>query len=82
MLGAMDAAIDGVAMLHAMADEAQPQCGQTGASAAMAHSNESNTSVRPPMVTSQRQVFASRADAVAWLAAEATAHGFVYEPPV
>ena len=30
----------------------------------------------------QRQVFASKADAVAWLAAEATAHGFVYEPPV
>lgn len=28
----------------------------------------------------QRQLFASKADAVAWLAAEATAHGFVYEP--
>jgi hypothetical protein len=27
----------------------------------------------------QRQVFTSKADAVAWLAAEATAHGFVYE---
>jgi len=27
----------------------------------------------------QRQVFPSKADAVAWLAAEATAHGFVYE---
>jgi hypothetical protein len=44
MLGAMDAAEDGVAM---------PQCGQTGASAAMAHSNESNTRVRLPMVTSK-----------------------------
>ena len=30
----------------------------------------------------QRQVFPTKADAVAWLAAEATAHGFVYEPPV
>jgi len=28
----------------------------------------------------QRQLFPSKADAVAWLAAEATAHGFVYEP--
>jgi hypothetical protein len=28
----------------------------------------------------QRQVFPSKADAVAWLSAEATAHGFVYEP--
>ena len=28
----------------------------------------------------QRQFFASKADAVAWLSAEATAHGFVYEP--
>jgi hypothetical protein len=27
----------------------------------------------------QRQVFASKADAVAWLSAEAAAHGFVYE---
>jgi len=27
----------------------------------------------------QRQVFPTKADAVAWLAAEATAHGFVYE---
>jgi hypothetical protein len=26
--------------------------------------------------------FSSRADAVAWLTAEATAHGFVYEPPI
>ena len=53
MLGAVDAAIDGVAMLHAVADDAQPQCGQTGASAAMAHSNESKVSVRPPFVTSK-----------------------------
>ena len=53
MLGAMDAAIDGVAMLHAMAEMRQPQCGQTGASAAMAHSNESKVSVRPPIVTSK-----------------------------
>lgn len=30
----------------------------------------------------QRQLFASKADAVAWLSAEATAHGFIYEPPV
>ena len=30
----------------------------------------------------QRQLFASKADAVAWLSAEATAHGFVYEPSV
>ena len=30
----------------------------------------------------QRQVFPSKADAVAWLAAEATAHGFNYEAPV
>jgi hypothetical protein len=30
----------------------------------------------------QRQVFPSKADAVAWLSAEATAHGFVYEPQV
>ena len=30
----------------------------------------------------QRKVFTSKADAVAWLAAEATAHGFVYEGPV
>ena len=29
----------------------------------------------------QRQLFASKADAVAWLSAEATAYGFVYEPP-
>ena len=28
----------------------------------------------------QRQVFPSKVDAVAWLSAEATAHGFVYEP--
>jgi hypothetical protein len=28
----------------------------------------------------QRKLFPSKADAVAWLAAEATAHGFVYEP--
>jgi hypothetical protein len=27
----------------------------------------------------QRQIFESKADAVAWLAAEATDHGFVYE---
>jgi len=27
----------------------------------------------------QRQVFPRKADAVAWLSAEATAHGFVYE---
>jgi hypothetical protein len=27
----------------------------------------------------QRKLFPSKADAVAWLAAEATAHGFVYE---
>ena len=27
----------------------------------------------------QRQIFESKADAVAWLAAEATAHGFLYE---
>jgi hypothetical protein len=30
----------------------------------------------------QRQLFESKADAVAWLSAEATAHGFVYEPSV
>jgi len=29
----------------------------------------------------QRQLFSSKADAVAWLTAEATAHGFVFEPP-
>ena len=29
----------------------------------------------------QRQLFASKADAVAWLSAEATAYGFVYERP-
>ena len=28
----------------------------------------------------QRKLFPSKADAVAWLAAEATAHGFFYEP--
>jgi hypothetical protein len=33
-------------------------------------------------VKPKRQVFPTKADAVAWLAAEATAHGFVYEPPV
>ena len=33
-------------------------------------------------VKPQRAVFLSKADAVAWLTAEATAHGFVYEPPV
>ena len=33
-------------------------------------------------VKPQRAVFPSKADAVAWLTAEATAHGFVYEPPV
>jgi hypothetical protein len=33
-------------------------------------------------VKPQRQLFASKADAVAWLSAEATAHGFIYEPPV
>jgi hypothetical protein len=27
----------------------------------------------------QRQIFECKADAVAWLAAEAAAHGFVYE---
>jgi hypothetical protein len=30
-------------------------------------------------VKPKRQVFPTKADAVAWLAAEATAHGFVYE---
>jgi len=30
----------------------------------------------------QRQVFPSKADAVAWLSAEAAAHGFTYETPV
>jgi hypothetical protein len=30
----------------------------------------------------QRQLFASKADAVAWLSTEATAYGFVYEPPL
>jgi len=29
----------------------------------------------------QRRLFSSKADAVAWLTAEATAHGFVFEPP-
>jgi hypothetical protein len=33
-------------------------------------------------VKPQRAVFRSKADAVAWLTAEATVHGFVYEPPV
>ena len=33
-------------------------------------------------VKPQRAVFPSKADAVAWLTAEATAHGFVYEPSV
>ena len=33
-------------------------------------------------VKPKRQVFATKADAVAWLSAEATAHGFLYEPPV
>jgi hypothetical protein len=28
----------------------------------------------------QRKLFPSKVDAVAWLTAEATAHGFVYEP--
>jgi len=28
------------------------------------------------------KVLPSKADAVTWLTAEATAHGFVYEPPV
>ena len=28
----------------------------------------------------KRKVFPSKADAVAWLSAEATSHGFVYEP--
>jgi hypothetical protein len=30
----------------------------------------------------QRQLFASKADAVAWLSTEATAYGFIYEPPL
>jgi hypothetical protein len=30
----------------------------------------------------QRRLFPTKADAVAWLAAEATAHGFVYESPI
>ncbi len=30
----------------------------------------------------QRAVFPSKADAIAWLTAEATAHGFVFEPSV
>ena len=33
-------------------------------------------------VKPQRAVFRSKADAIAWLTAEATVHGFVYEPPV
>jgi hypothetical protein len=33
-------------------------------------------------VISEEKVFPSKADAAAWLTAEATAHGFVYEPPV
>jgi hypothetical protein len=33
-------------------------------------------------VISEGKVFPSKADAAAWLTAEATAHGFVYDPPV
>jgi hypothetical protein len=33
-------------------------------------------------VKPKRQVFPTKADAVAWLAAEASAHGFTYEAPV
>jgi hypothetical protein len=33
-------------------------------------------------VISEVKVLPSKADAVTWLTAEATAHGFVYEPPV
>jgi hypothetical protein len=53
MLGAMHAAEDGAVVLDAVPMMRQPQWGQVGASAWIAHSNESKIRVRPPMLTSK-----------------------------
>jgi hypothetical protein len=49
----MHPAKDRAVLFDAMPDDGQPQCGQVGASAWIAHSNESKIILRPAIVTSK-----------------------------